>query len=464
MDEYFCPNCGATLNDQYGFDPSAGSWTCTACGMHLMDDDVYEGDTFEGVAWYCDDCGALLNRQYGFSDSSGSWRCTNCGHLNGTTEDDIINTGPQCPSCSAYLKNQSGYKDYYDDWTCEECGAKLHHSYSSDPYEEVEEEKGPECPNCGCSLKSQYSFYDSCYDYTCSECGKKLHRDYSSDPFEVAEEEDGPKCPSCGASLKKQYSFYDGCYDYTCDECGTKLHREYSFDPFEVISDDDDDDDDDDDSGYDSGYTPPPPVYSPPPKAKPAPEPKKPKVKAKPESELRKIRAKAFLLKRKKIVLGYDPDNLRRKNVDFVVTSLCNQAFNDVKRVPIKDIHEGSPYSVGEVEQIVVGGSQYFTADDMIPYDIEIIVTYHEKSEIKIPFNAKFCRRKNHTEIANQLLDLGFTEVYERPIKDLQTGWIVKDGSIEKIAIGGNDSFKKNTVYTYDTRITIEYHTFKKKK
>ena len=27
MDEYFCPNCGAILNDQLGFDPDAGTWT-----------------------------------------------------------------------------------------------------------------------------------------------------------------------------------------------------------------------------------------------------------------------------------------------------------------------------------------------------------------------------------------------------------------------------------------------------
>ena len=82
MDEYFCPNCGAILNDQLGFDPDAGTWTCTECGTHLMDDDVYEGDSFEGVAWYCDNCGALLNRQAGFSDTSGTWTCTECYHSN----------------------------------------------------------------------------------------------------------------------------------------------------------------------------------------------------------------------------------------------------------------------------------------------------------------------------------------------------------------------------------------------
>lgn len=35
MDEYFCPNCGATLNNQPGFDPDGGTWTCTSCGKLL---------------------------------------------------------------------------------------------------------------------------------------------------------------------------------------------------------------------------------------------------------------------------------------------------------------------------------------------------------------------------------------------------------------------------------------------
>lgn len=89
MDEYYCPNCGAILNEQDGFDLSYGTWTCNECGMLLMDDDVYEGDTYLGIAWFCDECGALLNRQSGFSDSYDSWNCKECGHTNRITADDI---------------------------------------------------------------------------------------------------------------------------------------------------------------------------------------------------------------------------------------------------------------------------------------------------------------------------------------------------------------------------------------
>lgn len=94
MAEYFCPNCGAVLNRQEGFSPFALTWICTECGMLLMDEETYEGEIYNGVAWYCDACGDLLNTQDGFSDIKGYWRCKRCGCINGTTEADIINSDP----------------------------------------------------------------------------------------------------------------------------------------------------------------------------------------------------------------------------------------------------------------------------------------------------------------------------------------------------------------------------------
>ena len=89
MDEYTCPKCGAILNDQKGFDPEYGAWRCLRCGQMIMDEDTYNGDLYEGVAWYCDECGALLNKQDGFSDIYYSWNCTECGHENFINEDEI---------------------------------------------------------------------------------------------------------------------------------------------------------------------------------------------------------------------------------------------------------------------------------------------------------------------------------------------------------------------------------------
>lgn len=463
MDEYFCPNCGATLNDQYGFDPSCGTWTCTSCGKLLMDDDVYDGDTFEGVAWYCDDCGALLNRQSGFSDSYGSWQCTNCGHINGTTEDDIVDDGPKCPSCGAALKEQYSFSDWSDDHTCSECGAKLHRSYSSDPFEVVEEDEKNKCPGCGASLKDQYSFSDWYDDYTCSECGAKLHRSYSGDPFEVVEEDKKNKCPNCGADLDDQYGFDDYEDDWECTECGARLHHSYSSDPYEVVDDEDADVEGSSSRDYHSSSYDSSSYSRAGSKSTTSESYVSRKEKRIPESELKKLRRKAFFFKRKKVQIGFGYTDLLRRNVEDVEIRLYNQAFNNIKTIPIKDIYKGSIYTEGEVEQVVIAGSSYFNDGDMIPYDAEIVVTYHAKKEITIPFAEKSLRKMNYIAAGDKLQELGFTEIYEHPIRDLVTGWVKKDGAVEKVTIGDVYPFKKNSVFTYDTKIVIEYHTFKKK-
>lgn len=87
-EEHFCPNCGAILDNQPGFNPNSGYWVCDECGMTLMDE-AYDGDGFQGVAWFCDSCGAFLNRQEGFSDDCIYWACTECGHYNHISEDEI---------------------------------------------------------------------------------------------------------------------------------------------------------------------------------------------------------------------------------------------------------------------------------------------------------------------------------------------------------------------------------------
>lgn len=182
--EYFCPHCGAILNNQPGFDPDNGTWTCTECGQLLMDNDVYEGDTFEGVAWYCDRCGALLNRQDGFSDAYGSWKCTECGCVNGTTGDDIIN-GFKCPCCGATLDIQSCFSEYQSNWTCTECGAHLYHRYGDDEYTVIKHF----CPNCEAPLDIQIGFLESQSNWDCAECGAHLHHEYSFDEFEEIEDD-----------------------------------------------------------------------------------------------------------------------------------------------------------------------------------------------------------------------------------------------------------------------------------
>lgn len=86
---YFCPNCGADLSIQKGFDASYDSFTCKSCQEKVFNPNIYSGDKFGDVYWYCDRCNALLNKQKGFNDSCGFWHCSECGYKNEISEDNI---------------------------------------------------------------------------------------------------------------------------------------------------------------------------------------------------------------------------------------------------------------------------------------------------------------------------------------------------------------------------------------
>ena len=49
----YCPNCGADLTEQYGFDPDEHEWTCTECGYEIqMSDESTSGiDMFAEMAF-----------------------------------------------------------------------------------------------------------------------------------------------------------------------------------------------------------------------------------------------------------------------------------------------------------------------------------------------------------------------------------------------------------------------------
>jgi hypothetical protein len=147
-----------------------------------------------------------------------------------------------------------------------------------------------------------------------------------------------------------------------------------------------------------------------------------------------------------------------------VLDILKENGFNNYKTVPIKDICIGSNYSCGEVSQVIINGQTQINKNELIPYDAEIVVTYHLKREIEFPYSSQKLIRRDYKNITQELFDLGFTEIHTVPLLDLTTGWLVKDGSIEKVSVGGNQTFKKTTPFEYDTEIIIEYHTFKKKR
>ena len=155
----------------------------------------------------------------------------------------------------------------------------------------------------------------------------------------------------------------------------------------------------------------------------------------------------------------YSTNQLIRTNVDGVIEELKEAGFYNYKTIA-NDIYPGNSKFVGEVEQVVVDGKSWIEAGTMVPYDAEIIVTYHLKKEFVFLYSLHLMAKRNYEDLVQELLEVGFTEVYTLPLNDLKTGLIHKEYSVQQVGIVGVESIKKGMILEYDRKIIIEGKSF----
>ena len=182
------------------------------------------------------------------------------------------------------------------------------------------------------------------------------------------------------------------------------------------------------------------------------------------EKKLRKKRMKALFFSKKNLQIDFSTSDLIGDNYESVLSILKETGFNNYKAVPVKDVYTDNNYSVGEVAQVVINGQSWIDTGMMVPYDAEIIVTYHMKKEFAFPYSSRQMIKRDFDELAQELLNVGFTEVYTLPLNDLKTGWIKRDRAVQQVVVTGRESIKKGTILEHDVKITIQYHSFGKKK
>lgn len=68
----------------------------------------------------------------------------------------------------------------------------------------------------------------------------------------------------------------------------------------------------------------------------------------------------------------------------------------------------------------------------------------------------------NYQTVIFELEEAGFTDVKTEVMEDLITGWLTKDGEIEKIEVDGDTDFSADESFQKDSPIVITYHTFPK--
>ena len=67
---------------------------------------------------------------------------------------------------------------------------------------------------------------------------------------------------------------------------------------------------------------------------------------------------------------------------------------------------------------------------------------------------------ENYEDVVSNLEKAGFTNIETEVLDDLVTGWLKKDGEVEKVEIDGTTSFSSDSKFEPNSKIVVTYHTF----
>lgn len=83
-----------------------------------------------------------------------------------------------------------------------------------------------------------------------------------------------------------------------------------------------------------------------------------------------------------------------------------------------------------------------------------------ENTEIEVPVSAKEFKKENYEDVETRLKKAGFENIEFKKEDDLVTGWLTKEGEVEKVSIEGITDFEANDTFEIDSKVIITYHVF----
>lgn len=81
-------------------------------------------------------------------------------------------------------------------------------------------------------------------------------------------------------------------------------------------------------------------------------------------------------------------------------------------------------------------------------------------NQVKAPTSSEMCKGEDYESIVAKFKNAGFENIKTEKITDLITGWVTKDGSVEKVLINGDPDYSTSTWYLPTDEVVIRYHTF----
>lgn len=83
----------------------------------------------------------------------------------------------------------------------------------------------------------------------------------------------------------------------------------------------------------------------------------------------------------------------------------------------------------------------------------------HE-GEAKTPSASGAQKGREYQSVVEDFEGKGFTNIKIEKLEDLLTGWMTKDGEVEKVSVDGDEGYSADAWYPNDVDVIITYHTF----
>lgn len=79
------------------------------------------------------------------------------------------------------------------------------------------------------------------------------------------------------------------------------------------------------------------------------------------------------------------------------------------------------------------------------------------ENEVKLTANKSDLTYKNYKDVIQELKNLGFTNIIEKPLYDIVLGFTT-EGEVQDVTIDGSDDYINGTVFDKDVEVVVSYH------
>lgn len=151
------------------------------------------------------------------------------------------------------------------------------------------------------------------------------------------------------------------------------------------------------------------------------------------------------------IAIPNSSDTYAGKDYVDVRKEFQKAGFSNITLVPKYDLSLFKTAKKGEVQSVSIAGSNTFVRGTWVSNATEVTITYHAEE-------VKFIG-KNYQDVKNKLEEeMGFNTVEYKPLHDLGSRDLKKNGNVESVAIGGKD-FSGATEFNLLDTVTVTYHS-----